>query len=268
MSLDVLFRASPAYLVLSSAWFWVIFFSYLSGLSGAARAATFLFGFCMYTLNEYFIHAVLFHLVAKHWPPSVPPPNLYYKAHGRHHVYPDEADRVLLPVAHQWVLVAVLTSIWHVALLPFGGGFAVTAGVGSGLMFGYSFYEIAHLFAHGGFQYLEFLNPGSDFHLVHHKVTSKKNFGFVSPVWDYVFGTIADHEDLNPFAASKKGAAPPGGDGGVWRLLASLPLPIPFFHWFCMFKIRQLTGGGKTIFQRKVLSREEQKKKVIDQHLY
>ena len=102
-------------------------------------------------------------------------------------------SRVVLPLAHQWGLVAIMTLLFHLFLsLPLGLTFQFTCVLGSGLMFGYSLYEIAHLYAHGHplVSWMKFLEVSKDFHWYHHYKNSRTSFGFCSPFWDWVFQTM------------------------------------------------------------------------------
>lgn len=228
------FKQSPPILVLLSAWGWVLLFGYLSHFSGWRLVLGFLLGVCMYTFNEFFIHKVLFHIVSK----KVPwPQRLYYKVHGSHHQYAESYSRVVLPLAHQWGLVAIMTLLFHLFLsLPLGLTFQFTCVLGSGLMFGYSLYEIAHLYAHGHplVSWMKFLEVSKDFHWYHHYKNSRTSFGFCSPFWDWVFQTMPQEPDgyLNPFLRKKSADGEPLS---LAHRLAALPLPVPFYHWVTMY---------------------------------
>jgi hypothetical protein len=220
----------------------------------------FTFGFAVYTANEYIIHYFLFHVVAKNYPEKWWPSRLYYKAHGRHHKFPNEIDRVVLPVVHQWVLVFLLTAFWRVVFIAYP--VQVTYLFGSGIMFGYSFYEIAHIYAHGHpvVKYLKFLDVAADYHMAHHKVSSKANFGFCSPVCDYFNGTILDRGDLNPFKWSEMKMS-------VVGFLAGLPLPIPFYHWVMMYLKRHSAVYRKVLKVERFAIPSTDSSPVTDPHL-
>lgn len=239
-------ESNPVHVILS-AWGWSFLFAFLSGYLSLPLYTGFALGFCSYTFTEYFIHCFLFHIVSLRikWPSR-----LYYKVHGRHHKFPNQYERVVLPLAHQWGLVAILFTYWYCVIfalelslpssfLPFTPSyrFQNACVLGSGIMFGYSFYEIAHLYSHGYplLKWCSFLESAKWFHIYHHNQVASKNYGFVSPVWDWCFGTICTEEELNPFIKPKFG----------WNflgVLAALPLPIPFYH----FILLHYRNKGKT----------------------
>lgn len=125
------FKESHPGLVLLSAYSWSFLFGYMSEFYGAEFLYGFMVGFSAYTLTEYFIHRCLFHIISKLLPI---PERLYYKVHGRHHRFPTECNRVALPIAHQWVLVVILTVLWRGFLLCFSwGSWKLTYLLGSGM---------------------------------------------------------------------------------------------------------------------------------------
>lgn len=151
-----------------------------------------------------------------------------------------------MPIAHQWGLVVVLTICWYIALffiefvmklLPISELFKLhgeyrfynTCQLGSGLMFGYSFYEIAHLFSHDYplLQWFTLIESAKWFHSYHHTHSASKNYGFVSPIWDFIFGTICSESELNPFIK------PPFG-WNIISIITALPIPFPFYHFIML----------------------------------
>jgi len=115
-------------------------------------------------------------------------------------------------------------------MLPWSYSFIMV----SGIAFGYCFYEVAHIYSHGHplVQSWKFLDVAADYHMAHHRVNSRTNFGFCSPFCDFINGTILDKGDLNPFKISEMRKSAVG-------FFAGLPLPIPFYHWIFMYLKRQ-----------------------------
>lgn len=248
-------RASPVWAVLCSAWFWVGVLGWSSGLRGEAFWWIFSLGFVSYSFTEFFIHYVLFHIIIQRLPRCE---GLYFKVHGYHHRYPAGYDRVVLPLAQQWVLVVTMTSLYW-ACTPLG--LSRTLCLGSGMMLSYSLYEITHLYGHEHpwLCGLKFLEPAKAFHLHHHYVDSKRAQGFSSPVWDLLCGTLPTKSHaLKSSVLAKK-----AGDGrfemsvdapivtplaaefvnpfqwrrvrGVASFLAYIPLPVPLWNWWWMY---------------------------------
>eukprot|EP00698_Gefionella_okellyi_P021764 TRINITY_DN7127_c0_g1_i1.p1 TRINITY_DN7127_c0_g1~~TRINITY_DN7127_c0_g1_i1.p1 ORF type:complete len:248 (-),score=24.44 TRINITY_DN7127_c0_g1_i1:90-833(-) len=219
-------RESNALAVIGSALAWSGGFGLTCGYTGWRLLAGFVIGFALYTWTEYFIHRILFHIVAKILPW---PERLYYKAHGRHHQYPNQFDRVALPLLHQWILVTILVICYRIWMLPFSwGSWSLTILLGSGMMSGYCLYEVAHLYAHDHptVKFLVFLDVAKHYHQYHHTASSKLAYGFCSPFWDMLGGTLPRDDHLNPLAFRKLSP--------LWSYLSMLPLPIPFYHWICM----------------------------------
>lgn len=128
-------------------------------------------------------------------------------------------------------------------------------------MFGYSFYEIAHIYAHGHpiVKHLTFLDVAADYHMAHHRVSSKTNFGFCSPFCDFVNGTILDRGDMNPFKWSEMKQSTVG-------FLAGLPLPIPFYHWVFMY-LKRHSRYHKAMKVERFATPSTDNKPVTDPHL-
>ena len=150
-----------------------------SALSPAAMIVLALFGVATWTLVEYLLHRFVFHFV----PRSRLGVALAYLAHGVHHAYPRDPDRLVLPLV---VSVPVGTALFVVGSLAFGryawpflGGFAL----------GYLAYDLIHHHVHrhdparGAFRWLR------RYHLRHHYAAPDRQFGVSTPVWDYVFRT-------------------------------------------------------------------------------
>jgi hypothetical protein len=161
----------------------------------------------------------------------------------------------VLPVVHQWVLVAIMVGVWRVVLLAYPLG--ATLVLGSGLMAGYACYEVAHIYSHGHplVAWLTFLEPGADFHMYHHRRSSRTNYGFVSPLGDWLCGTIAHESDCNPFRLDEAFASVPG-------FLAAIPVPIPFYHWIMMSWKRRVPGAVRRPVVR--YSHMEKEKKAVE----
>ncbi len=136
-----------------------------------------------WTYVEYLIHRFYFH-----WNPRQKwLKNVVGSFHLYHHETPDD--------------LAVITSGWVTgvagAFLHFGILWAITGGnslaalyLTTALMLIYFGYEWVHYLVHqqvwkgGPLKWLQ------DFHLTHH-VRPRVNFGQVSPIWDWAFGTLA-----------------------------------------------------------------------------
>lgn len=126
-----------------------------------------------WTLLEYLLHRLFFH----HAP-------VLKRIHERHHNSPNELIGTPSWVSVSIALVVVAMPAW--AALGFDLGTAATAGLASG----YLWYVWVHYAAHhwqprrGSYLYRARLR-----HALHHHVSHDSNFGVITGVWDYVFGT-------------------------------------------------------------------------------
>ncbi len=135
----------------------------------------------VWTLFEYTLHRVVFHLDR-----LVPRAARFcFMMHGSHHLDPNDAGRRLTPPVVSLPIFAVVLGIARAALGQDEG--LVFAGV-----FGLSYvaYDMMHYACHA------WRLPGrigaylKRHHLAHHYVDDHRNFGVTSPVWDAVFGTL------------------------------------------------------------------------------
>lgn len=126
-------------------------------------------GYVTWTLAEYWIHRVLFHILMR-------------REHWLHHKQP--RGFVSAP--------AYLTAILHVllwgALAQYPGG-AQGAGLFLGLEAGYLGYIIVHDRIHHGARRSAYVQRRAALHDVHHTHGSEKNFGVVNSFWDHFFDT-------------------------------------------------------------------------------
>ena len=167
-------------------------------LSATDIIASFCIGMLFWTFIEYFLHRFIFH---------IPQTNrvfkaIYFYSHGIHHDAPRDATRLVMPPGASIPLAVTLFFLFRYFLplhyLPFMGGFLT----------GYVIYDFLHFSVH----FFQFKNAYFKMirrnHMMHHYRAPLKNFGFTSPVWDYVggsyFGSTAadrnvdDHSGLKP----------------------------------------------------------------------
>ncbi|MCB1201771.1 MAG: sterol desaturase family protein [Leptospiraceae bacterium] len=137
-------------------------------------------GLFFWTIIEYTLHRFLFH------PPMTNEflKKVYFYTHGIHHEAMNDASRLVMPPA---VSIPVSTGIYFAAralmgadALPFFVGFIT----------GYTIYDFLHFASH----FFAFDNKIFKIikkkHMVHHHKDHHSNYGFTSPLWDYVFGTV------------------------------------------------------------------------------
>lgn len=166
----------------------LLYYSYLA-VPLALLAAAFGLGMLFWTFIEYCLHRFLFH---------IPQTNkvfkaIYFYSHGIHHDAPRDATRLVMPPGASIPLAIgfffLYRAISPTYYLPFTAGFIT----------GYLIYDFLHFSVHF-FQfksaYFKMIRRN---HMMHHYRAPLKNFGFTSPVWDYMGGSFygSTPEDRN-----------------------------------------------------------------------
>lgn len=160
--------------------------------------AAFGLGMLFWTFVEYCLHRFLFH---------IPQTNrvfraIYFYSHGIHHDAPRDATRLVMPPGASIPLAVGFFFFYRWIspgyYLPFTAGF----------ISGYLIYDFLHFSVH----FFAFKNSYFKMirrnHMMHHYRAPLKNFGFTTPVWDYLGGSyygstaadrgINDHSGLKP----------------------------------------------------------------------
>ncbi|MCS6990388.1 MAG: sterol desaturase family protein [Chitinophagales bacterium] len=140
----------------------------------------FIAGMAFWTLFEYLMHRFVFHHHSEN--PRIQ--RILYTAHGVHHEFPRDKDRLFMPPVPSLIIATVLFSIFfgilkHDAFI-FWPGFVT----------GYLIYGTMHYAIHAMAPPFAFLKPLWRYHHLHHYREPDKGFGVSSPFWDHVFGTV------------------------------------------------------------------------------
>jgi len=157
-------------------------------LEAAAAVGLLLAGGAVWTLAEYLLHRFVFHVPRRgpltRW--------MYTTFHGVHHMYPDDALRLVMVPAVS-IPLAFLFYGAFAALLPA----AWAAAAFSGFTLGYLVYDYSHFATH-------FVRPPRAWwlapvarvmmeqrkrHMRHHFGDHESGFGVSTGLWDRVFGT-------------------------------------------------------------------------------
>lgn len=162
-----------------------------------AIAWRFLVGYLVWTVFEYWLHKLVFHV--KVVGPKTQ--RLYFLIHGVHHDYPWDRTRLVIPLAASvalgvlfwFVFGFVFDSLLADSMYPWYAGF-----VG-----GYILYDTIHWYVHAR-------NPKTRFgrwlrreHMIHHFRAPESRFGVSCPWMDHLFGTTGkDETDGAPIAAA------------------------------------------------------------------
>lgn len=138
-----------------------------------------------WSLIEYLIHRFYFHWVPKN--------EILRAITGSFHLYHHENPKDLEVINTGWV-TGILGSLFHFSVfkylfqLSFIGALEVTFG----FILVFYFYEWVHYLVHQKIFTNPLLRYLQNFHLTHH-VSPKKNYGQITPIWDYLLGTVRDN---------------------------------------------------------------------------
>lgn len=183
---------------------WVPVVGYLLSESvhafGATNAATlFAIGLVVWTFCEYTFHRFLFH-VDKYLPDHRLALSLHFLMHGVHHFLPMDRMRLVLPPVFfalivqppWWFFRAFLSHLTVCGL--FAGGIA-----------GYIFYDLTHYYLHHARVRTGYMREMKKYHLAHHYKDYDAGYGITSKLWDYVFGSVLEYDEVpSPAAANNK----------------------------------------------------------------
>lgn len=154
--------------------------SFATGISAGLFAGLFVSGFFFWTLFEYVFHRFVFHFK----PRGDLQARISFLFHGVHHQYPNDKQRLVMPIALSLLIAVVLFGLFYALF-----GRTVWAFF-AGFTLGYLTYDMIHYSIH------HFKKPAPKWlgnlwksHLDHHFRDSNKGFGVSSPVWDKIIGT-------------------------------------------------------------------------------
>jgi sterol desaturase/sphingolipid hydroxylase (fatty acid hydroxylase superfamily) len=138
-------------------------------------------GLFAWTLAEYVLHRWIFHWTKD----TAAGRRIHFLLHGVHHDFPNDKDRLVMPLPTSIPLAVVFYALFTLSLgrtfgEPFFAGFTI----------GYLFYDGTHYFVHH-------FRPKSRWgkllrrhHMTHHHADHDGGFGVSSPLWDLVFRTM------------------------------------------------------------------------------
>ena len=144
-------------------------------------AAMFGCGIVAWTLCEYVLHRWVFHWTNDtSWGKRV-----HFMLHGVHHDFPNDKDRLVMPLLTSVPLAVIFWTLFHLLLAsrfaePMYAGFAL----------GYLCYDGTHYAVHHFKQTSRIGRFVKRHHMLHHHADHDGGFGVSSPLWDIVFGTM------------------------------------------------------------------------------
>jgi sterol desaturase/sphingolipid hydroxylase (fatty acid hydroxylase superfamily) len=150
-------------------------------LGFAGIVGMFLAGLFTWTFAEYVLHRWIFH-----WVNDTPwGKRIHFLLHGVHHEYPNDKDRLVMPLPTSAPLGVIFYTLFFLAF-----GLRLSEPFFAGFVVGYLFYDGTHYFVHH-------FRPTSRWgkllrrhHMTHHHADHDGGFGVSSPLWDVIFRTM------------------------------------------------------------------------------
>jgi dihydroceramide fatty acyl 2-hydroxylase len=149
----------------------------------AETAGLFVAGVLVWSLTEYLLHRYIFH-----WMSDTPfGRRLHFLVHGVHHDYPNDRDRLVMPLGASLPLGVVFYVLYYFALGPVLG-----EPMYAGMALGYMAYDGTHYAVHHFKQRTRLGRFIRRHHMLHHHADHSGGFGVSSPLWDLVFRTMPE----------------------------------------------------------------------------
>ncbi len=150
-------------------------------LAPAGIAVAVLAGMLAWTMAEYVLHRYVFH-----WTNDTPwGKRLHFLLHGVHHEYPNDKDRLVMPL-----LMSVPLAVIFYLLFTLTMGRALGEPTFAGFVVGYLFYDGTHYYVHHFVPTMRWGKLLRRHHLTHHHADHDGGFGVSTPLWDVVFRTL------------------------------------------------------------------------------
>ncbi len=169
----------------------VIFFLYSSALlywsvthtalSAGMTIGMFFLGMIFFTWVEYNVHRYFFHMKATNERRA----KIQYTAHGVHHEFPKDKTRLAMPPVLSITISTILLFIFRLILGDLVFSFL------PGFLVGYAGYLSVHYMVHAFQPPKNFLKALWINHGTHHYKDGEVVFGVSSPLWDYIYRTMA-----------------------------------------------------------------------------
>jgi dihydroceramide fatty acyl 2-hydroxylase len=143
----------------------------------------FLAGFALWTLTEYLLHRYVFH-----WQhDSAFGRRFHFLIHGVHHDFPQDKDRLVMPVGASAPMAVVFYGFFWLLL-----GARIGDPMFCGFGLGYLFYDGSHFALHHFNFKAQWFHKLKRHHMLHHHTHVPGRFGVSMPFWDHVFGTFPE----------------------------------------------------------------------------
>ena len=145
----------------------------------SAMVYTFVGAYFFWSFFEYIMHRWVFHFVSNNKVIQ----KIIHGAHGVHHEYPKDTNRLIMPPLPWFITVSILLGLTYLMMGKYAFSFI------PGLLFGYLSYIFVHYQVHLN-RPPKFLRKMMVHHALHHYKYDDLAFGVSSTLWDRVFGTM------------------------------------------------------------------------------
>lgn len=157
--------------------------SFSNGVGVGAFVGFVVLGVLLWTLAEYILHRWVFHYIG----PRPWQRRMYFIIHGVHHDYPNDADRLVMPLGASIPMGVVFYILFRLIVGPL---LCDPFFLGFGL--GYLAYDGLHFAVHHFRMSSRAGKWLKRYHMIHHHTGVDARYGVSSPLWDYVFGTSGE----------------------------------------------------------------------------
>jgi sterol desaturase/sphingolipid hydroxylase (fatty acid hydroxylase superfamily) len=145
-------------------------------------------GLFFWTFAEYVLHRWIFH-----WTKDTPAGRrIHFLLHGVHHDFPNDKDRLVMPLLTSVPLAVIFWTLFHVAL-----GTRISEPFFAGFTLGYLCYDGTHYAVHHFKQTTRVGRWIKRHHMLHHHADHDGGFGVSTPLWDLVFRTMPSVKKLD-----------------------------------------------------------------------
>jgi len=142
-----------------------------------------LLGLFIWSFTEYLLHRFVFH-----WTKDTPfGRRFHFLLHGVHHGFPNDKDRLVMPLG-----ASIPLGIFFYSLYYFVVGPAVGEPLFVGMALGYLAYDGTHYAVHHFKQTTRIGRYVRRHHMLHHHADHHGGFGVSTPLWDLIFRTMPE----------------------------------------------------------------------------
>jgi len=172
----------------------IIFFSFAvallywntlnTSLTAFQTVGMFLLGVLSFSWVEYNVHRYVFHMPTY----TKLRAKIQYVAHGVHHEFPKDKDRLAMPPLLSVTIATILLLLFRLILGDLVFSFL------PGFLVGYAGYLSVHYIVHAYQPPKNFFKMLWVNHGMHHYKNGDIIFGVSTPLWDYIYGTMRERK--------------------------------------------------------------------------